>query len=63
MNSTGICKDILQVKQVSQSLDQNNVERGLAGPISERQVRSRTFSMADLDGSIGGGLIRVAGIL
>lgn len=32
----------------------------LTGPISVKDVSSRTFSMADFEGSMGGGLIRVA---
>ncbi len=34
-------------------------QQELTGPISERVVRSRTFSIADFEGSRGGGFIRV----
>ena len=62
-SGTGIREDVLRVEKISQQLNDNSVEKRLTGPISERVVSSRTFSIADLDGSIGGGLIKVAGIL
>ena len=59
---TGVCEDVLEAGIFSECLEKGNVSAKFTGPISESVVSSRTFSMADFDGSIGGGLIRVAGI-